>query len=159
MGGIAYVYDWQERSYDPPECHPGQQAYTFLIRILLTSFISVSIFFVCCYSRVSISMVHTLTQGKARFRIVAVIVYSWCCSYGFISLLMYSWIEYYIYGQLSFLSRDLLNPPAASVNCLYSDFTAYKWHSEHQRESRGTLEVCPCMPFIFGWWSCEECKF
>jgi hypothetical protein len=40
MGGIAYVYDRQERSYDPPECHPGQQAYTFLIRILLTSFIS-----------------------------------------------------------------------------------------------------------------------
>jgi hypothetical protein len=53
MGGIAYVYDWQERSYDPPECHPGQQAYTFLIRILSTSFISVSIFSVCCYSRVS----------------------------------------------------------------------------------------------------------
>ncbi len=42
MGGIAYVYDWQERSYAPPECHPGQQAYTFLIRILSTSFISVS---------------------------------------------------------------------------------------------------------------------
>ncbi len=56
MGGIAYVYDWQERSYDPPECHPGQQAYTFLIRILSKSFISVSIFSVCCYSRVSISM-------------------------------------------------------------------------------------------------------
>ena len=50
MGGIAYVYDWQERSYDPPECHPWQQAYTFLIRILSTSFISVSIFSVCCYS-------------------------------------------------------------------------------------------------------------
>ncbi len=28
MGGIAYVYDLQERFYDPPECHPGQQAYT-----------------------------------------------------------------------------------------------------------------------------------
>ncbi len=27
----------------PPECHPGQQAYTFLICILSTSFISVSI--------------------------------------------------------------------------------------------------------------------
>ncbi len=40
-----------------PECHPGQQAYTFLIRILSTSFISVSIFSVCFYSRVSISMV------------------------------------------------------------------------------------------------------
>ncbi len=25
--GIAYVYDWLERSYDPPECHPGQQAW------------------------------------------------------------------------------------------------------------------------------------
>ncbi len=40
----------------PPECHPRQQAYTFLIRILSTSFISVSIFSVCCYSRVSILM-------------------------------------------------------------------------------------------------------
>jgi hypothetical protein len=29
---------------------------TFLIRILSTSFLSVSIFSVCCYSRVSISM-------------------------------------------------------------------------------------------------------
>jgi hypothetical protein len=43
-------------SYDPPECNPGQQAYTFLIRILSTSFISVSIFSVCCYSMVYISM-------------------------------------------------------------------------------------------------------
>jgi hypothetical protein len=105
------------------------------------------------------SAVHTLTQVKARISIMAVIVNSWCCSYRFISLLMYSWIEYHIYGHLSFLSRDLLTPPAASVHCLYSDFTAYKWHSEHQRESRGTLEFCPCMPFIFEWWSCEESKF
>ncbi len=56
MGWIAYVYNWQGRSYDPPECHPGKQVYTFLIRILSTSFIPVSIFSVCCYSRVSISM-------------------------------------------------------------------------------------------------------
>ncbi len=34
----------------PPEGHPGQLAYTFLIRIISTSFISVSIFSVCCYS-------------------------------------------------------------------------------------------------------------
>jgi hypothetical protein len=61
MGWIAYVYDWQGRSYDPPECHPGKQAYTFLIRILSTSFISVSIFSVCCYSRVSISMAHSIS--------------------------------------------------------------------------------------------------
>jgi hypothetical protein len=47
-------------SYDTPECHPGQQAYTFLIRILSTSFISVPIFSVCCYSRVSISMMENL---------------------------------------------------------------------------------------------------
>ncbi len=66
---------------------------------------------------------HTLTQMKAlfSFTIMAVIVYSWCCSYRFISLLMYSWIEYQIYGYLSFLSRDLLTPPVASVHCLYSD--------------------------------------
>jgi hypothetical protein len=155
-------------------------------RILSMSFTSVSIFSVCCYSSVSISVVHTLTQVKAcftqccgsgmfipdptffhpgselspsripdpkkskkmvsklykiwsglfipdpgsgirmltssypgsriqgskrhpipdpgsririrntGFTILAVIVYSWCCSYRFISLLMYSWIEYQI---------------------------------------------------------------
>ncbi len=46
----------------PPECHPGQQAYTFLICILSTSSISVSIFSVCCYSRVSISVSIVLTR-------------------------------------------------------------------------------------------------
>ncbi len=45
---IAYIYVWLESSYDPPEGHPGQLAYTFLISILSTSFISVSIFSVCC---------------------------------------------------------------------------------------------------------------
>jgi hypothetical protein len=58
---IAYICFWLESSFDPPEGHPGQLAYTFLIRILSTSFISVSIFSV---SRVSISMVWTLTTGK-----------------------------------------------------------------------------------------------
>jgi hypothetical protein len=43
----------------PPECRPGQLAYTFLIRILSTSLTSVSIFSVCCYSSVSISMMWT----------------------------------------------------------------------------------------------------
>jgi hypothetical protein len=40
----------------PPECRPGQLAYTFLIHILSTSLTSVSIFSVCCYSSVSISL-------------------------------------------------------------------------------------------------------
>ncbi len=31
VGGIAYVYVWLARSYDPPEGHPGQQAYTLVI--------------------------------------------------------------------------------------------------------------------------------
>ncbi len=53
---MAYIYVWLESSYDPPEGHPGQLAYTFLICILWTFFISVSIFSVCCYSRVSISV-------------------------------------------------------------------------------------------------------
>jgi hypothetical protein len=56
---IAYIYVWLESSYDPPEGHPGQLAYTFLICILSTSFILVSIFSVCCYSRVSMSVVHS----------------------------------------------------------------------------------------------------
>jgi hypothetical protein len=48
----------------PQNALPGQQAYTFLICILSTSFISVSIFSVCCYSRVSISMVQTWLRGR-----------------------------------------------------------------------------------------------
>jgi hypothetical protein len=52
------ISDWRA-IMSPPEGHPGQHAYTFLIRILSTSLISVSIFSVCCYSSVSISMGHT----------------------------------------------------------------------------------------------------
>jgi hypothetical protein len=37
-GGIAYVYVRLESSYDPPECHPGQLAYTYLIRRLTPQF-------------------------------------------------------------------------------------------------------------------------
>ncbi len=51
LGGIVYVYVWLERSYDPPECHPVQQAYTFVIRLLSTFLTSVSIFSVSCCSR------------------------------------------------------------------------------------------------------------
>ncbi len=39
LRGIVYIYVWLESSYDPQECHPGQLVYTFLIRILSTSFI------------------------------------------------------------------------------------------------------------------------
>ncbi len=55
--GVQHIFmsDWRAL-VTPPEGHPGQLAYTFLIRILQTSFVSVSIFSVCCYSRVSISM-------------------------------------------------------------------------------------------------------
>jgi hypothetical protein len=35
-GGIAYDYILLEFSYDPPEGHPGQLVYTFVIRILST---------------------------------------------------------------------------------------------------------------------------
>ncbi len=55
--------DWRTL-LTPPEGHRGQLAYTFLIRILSTSFISVSIFSVCCYSRVSISMVTLLYRER-----------------------------------------------------------------------------------------------
>ncbi len=58
-GEIPYINVWLESYYDPPEGHPGQHAYTFLIRILSTSLSSVSIFSVCCSSSVSISMAET----------------------------------------------------------------------------------------------------
>ncbi len=45
------VGSWLERSYDPPECHLGQQSYTFVISILSMSLTSVSIFSLCCCSR------------------------------------------------------------------------------------------------------------
>jgi hypothetical protein len=41
--GIANVYVCLERFYDPPEGHPGQHSYTFVIRSLLKSLNSVSI--------------------------------------------------------------------------------------------------------------------
>jgi hypothetical protein len=56
LWSITYIYVWLKSSYDPPECHLGQLAYTFLIRILSMSFTSVSIFSVCYYSSVSISV-------------------------------------------------------------------------------------------------------
>ncbi len=67
-GGIAYVYVGLERSYDPPECHPGQQAYTFVIDLLSTSLTSVSIFPVSCCSRyVSLWQRHCILQtGNLR---------------------------------------------------------------------------------------------
>ncbi len=70
---------------------------------------------------------------------IAVVEYSWCCSYRFINLPLYSWIEYQTHDHLSILSRDLLTPHVSSAHCLYSDFTVYKWHSEHQREGMGPL--------------------
>jgi hypothetical protein len=42
-----FLSDWS----DPPEGHPEQHAYTFVIRIPSTSLTSVYIFSVCCYSR------------------------------------------------------------------------------------------------------------
>jgi hypothetical protein len=45
---------------DALEGDPGQSCIHLFARILLTSFTSVSIFSVCCYSSVSISMVRTV---------------------------------------------------------------------------------------------------
>jgi hypothetical protein len=42
--------------WDAPEVDPGQSCVHLFARILSTSFSSVSIFSVCCYSSVSISM-------------------------------------------------------------------------------------------------------
>jgi hypothetical protein len=44
--------------WDAPEGDPGQSCVHLFARILSTSFTSVSIFSVCCYSSVSISMVN-----------------------------------------------------------------------------------------------------
>jgi hypothetical protein len=46
--------------WDAPEGDPGQSCVHLFARILSTSFTSVSIFSVCCYSSVSISMVDTV---------------------------------------------------------------------------------------------------
>jgi hypothetical protein len=45
--------------WDAPEGDPGQSCVHLFARILSTSFSSVSIFSVCCYSIVSISMTKT----------------------------------------------------------------------------------------------------
>jgi hypothetical protein len=47
--------------WETPEGHPGQYCvHLYSLRILSTSFISVSIFSVCCYCSVSMSVVPTL---------------------------------------------------------------------------------------------------
>ncbi len=66
-------------TYDPPECHPGQLAYTFLIRILSKCLISVSIFSVCCYSRVSISVVRHGCGANSKNR-KSLVFHTYCCS-------------------------------------------------------------------------------
>jgi hypothetical protein len=50
--------------WDAPEGDPGQSCVHLFARILSTSFSSVSIFSVCCYSRVSISMGKTHSPGR-----------------------------------------------------------------------------------------------
>jgi hypothetical protein len=52
--------------WDAPEGDPGQSCVHLFARILSMSFSSVSIFSVCCYSRVSISMVCTVKGGPYR---------------------------------------------------------------------------------------------
>jgi hypothetical protein len=51
--------------WDAPEGDPGQSCVHLFARILSASFNSVSIFSVCCYSRVSISM-HTTNNQHHR---------------------------------------------------------------------------------------------
>jgi hypothetical protein len=50
---------------DAPEGDPGRSCVPLFVRILSTSFTSVSIFSVCCYSSVSISMGWA---GESQFR-------------------------------------------------------------------------------------------
>jgi hypothetical protein len=52
--------------WDSPEGDPGQSCVHLFARILSRSFTSVSIFSVCCYSSVSISM--TITTGPVKRR-------------------------------------------------------------------------------------------
>jgi hypothetical protein len=53
--------------WDAPEGDPGQSCVHLFARILSTSFTSVSIFSVCCYSSVSISMRKSQLQRKIYF--------------------------------------------------------------------------------------------
>jgi hypothetical protein len=52
--------------WDAAEGHPGQSCVHLYARILSTSFISVSILSVCCYSIVSVSIVETPQPPSSR---------------------------------------------------------------------------------------------
>jgi hypothetical protein len=52
--------------WDAPEGDPGQSCVHLFARILSTSFSSVSIFAVCCYSIVSISMLQIVYRDNRR---------------------------------------------------------------------------------------------
>ncbi len=54
--------------------------------------------------------VQTLAQVKARINIMAVVVYSCCWSYHFISKLEYSWVEYNIYTVICILQEEAYWP-------------------------------------------------
>jgi hypothetical protein len=81
--------------WDAPEGHPGQCCVHLYARILSTSFTSVSIFSVCCYSSVSISVppppqmewalgkLLPVTQGEERVREVRYVnVLAWLTEMG-----------------------------------------------------------------------------
>ncbi len=104
---IAYICVWLENSFDPPEGHPGQLANNFLIRILSTSFISVSIFSVC--TRVSISMdfpeghpgqccVHLYARILSTSSTSVSIFSVWCYSSYSISMGHTLWYSLYMNG-------------------------------------------------------------
>jgi hypothetical protein len=57
--------------WDAPEGDPGQSCVHLFARILSTSFSSVSIFSVCCYSSVSISVVHVHTGDSNSQRLAS----------------------------------------------------------------------------------------
>ncbi len=96
--------------------------------------------------------------------------------YRFISQLEYSWVEY-IWNVWSRVvsEKGPIDPDwyQCNVHCLYSNFTAYKWHSEHQREGMGDIDYwsrLPCIIWVMIMWrvqvlfialaacSCNICK-
>jgi hypothetical protein len=68
--------------WDASEGHPGQSCVHLYARILLTSFISVSIFSVWCYSSVSISMVQYQIKSEGHGWLGGACQYVWAGTAG-----------------------------------------------------------------------------
>ncbi len=92
-----------------------------------------------------------------RYYCMAVIVYSWCWIYSFISQLEYSWVEYQILYMVTCLPWEGAYWPRHTICTLILLHEMTKLIPEGRQGYTRVLN--PHAMHYFEWWSCKECKF